>query len=689
MVLLCSTLVSTVIYPVQIDSVIKREVSVQEARIQQRLVELQGTINDFSRRRNYNAIHREISRLAADPSLKVIMLSDANNTINYSSTLDYRGQHISQISEIDVPQIITQINTQSRANKPNTNIYFDEKNNWVIGKYEIKQSTTPDSNSTIKNDAYLLAIFDISHPIAIAKYQQEQLIIHQLLIYILVLSSGFLVLYSSIRSRINHIIHTAKNFVSSNYGYRVSLDGKDEFSSISRTFDQMADEIEHQHNDLTRLAHYDKLTQVLNRGHFIEQAEEIIENQSMKKYTLLFIDLDRFKIVNDTLGHKVGDEMLQVISQRLNSCIKETDLLGRLGGDEFIVLLGDTDNQEIITVISQRILQRVAEPLMLNNHPVSTTASIGVARYPQDALTAPKLIQYADIAMYQAKALGKNTYKIYDKNCPPPSTDALNLINHIRQSISHGLVTPHFQPIYDSNTGHMVSLEVLTHMDDGQGGLIPPSRLIPLIEDAGLMTEFTRVMICTAVAQYSQWVLRHQPSPCPRLSLNIASTHFDQETFMEQLDEILQETGVKPENLELEITEGTLLRNIDKKIELLAKIRKKGIHVAIDDFGTGYSSLSYLKKLPIDTLKIDRSFVADINLDSDDNAVIETIIAMAAKLELNVVAEGVETQDQLQFLHDHHCDIIQGFLYSHPLPLDQINQENMSVSPWYTRPRAS
>ncbi len=688
MVLLCSALVSMVIYPIQIASVAKHEAHSQESRIQQRLVELQGTVNDFARRKNYNAIQREISRLSADPTLKFIMLNDGNNIVKYSSTLDYKNQHIADISEIDIAMLISPFKSEDSEHRHSKNMYYDPDKHWVVGKYAI--TNIDRSNTTLPdNNSYLLAVFDISHPIAVVKYQQEQLIINQLLVYIFVLSSGFLVLYSNIRNRINHIIHTAKNFVSSNYGYRVSLEGKDELTNISRTFDQMADEIEHQHNNLTRLAHYDGLTQLLNRSYFIEKAEEIIEHNHMENHTLLFIDLDRFKTINDTLGHKVGDEMLQVISQRLNSCIKVTDLLGRLGGDEFVVLLSNTDDEKIIHVIAKRILQRVAKPLVLNNNPVSTTVSIGITRYPRDARTAQKLIQYADIAMYQAKALGKNTYKIYDGDSSRPTSSILNLKNHIRQNIHNGIITPHFQPIYDSKTGHMVSLEVLTHMDDGQGALIPPSRLIPLVEDAGLMTEFTRVMICTAIKQYTQWVHQHRPNPCPRLSLNISSTHFDESNFMEQLNDILEETGIQPESLELEITEGTLLRQIDKKIELLAKIRDKGIRVAIDDFGTGYSSLSYLKKLPIDTLKIDRSFIADINIDHNDNAIIEAIIAMAAKLNLSVIAEGVETQDQLQFLHDLECDVIQGFFYSHPLPLDKIKQEQLSIPPWKAHPIAS
>jgi len=664
-VLSSSLVVGLITYQLQANKAAVQQRHAQMDRIRQRLVELQGTINDFNRRGDHNAIHRAIARLSADPTLKALVVFDTRQQVHYSSVIDYRNRSLAEIHDIDLAAAARQVQGEFGG------VRYDPARGWVIGRFPLDVMGAPDSVLPNRNPQ-LLGIFDISASLQRAIYAQQSNIIQQVLLFLGVLVLAFLLLYGNIRSRINRIIGAARRFIDGDYDTRVKLEGNDEFAAIARTFDQMAKDIQDQHSSLKRLAHYDDLTLLPNRACFVQQLGERINVQAGAQFSVLFIDLDRFKVVNDSLGHHVGDEMLQVIAHRIRSCVKEGDVVARFGGDEFLVLLADAENQPMVIAILGRLLRHIGEVMMLEERPVSTTASIGVARYPRDGQTPETLIQRADIAMYQAKHQGKNTYHFYRPEIDELSPDQLSREYHLRQCIERGEVLPYFQPIYDAASNRLLGLEALAHMPDGQGGILPPDGIIPVIEETGLMAAFGPVMLRQAVSDYQAWLARCTPDPVPYLALNLSCSQLDEVDFLDQVDCLLADSGVDPRCLEFEITEGTLIRQVDQKRELLGAIRERGIRIAVDDFGTGYSSLSYLKKLPLDTLKIDRSFVRDINLDKDDNAIIETIIAMAAKLGLGVVAEGVESREQLAFLLARQCTVIQGFYLGRPVPIARL-----------------
>jgi len=671
-VLMSSVLVGFITYLLQVDKVTAQQRQAQLSRVNQRLGELQGTINDFNRRGDLNAIHREIARLSADPTLKLLLVVDQDDRVHFSSVIDYRNRQSADIVDVDLRGLL------GKWADGFGGVNFDAASGLLVGNFPldgIGAAGVPFRTG----QAQLIGIFDISGPVEAALFDQQRYIIQQVMIYVVVLVLAFLLLYGNIRSRFNRIMQTARAFVAGDYGTRIALDGNDEFASIARTFDQMAKEIQAQHSNLNQLAHFDPLTQLPNRSHFLDQLERRIAAGVEQPFSVLFIDLDRFKVVNDSLGHHVGDEMLQVIAHRIKGGIKDTDTIARFGGDEFLILVEGTERQANVIALLGRLLRHIAEPMMLDGHPVTTTASIGVARFPSDGQTAPLLIQRADIAMYQAKARGKNAYHFYQQETDALAPDRLRLEHHLRQCIENGDVLPYFQPIYDVRQRRLLGLEALAHMPDGQGGMLPPDELISIIEETGMMNAFGRVMLHRTIADYQQWGERYDLQQMPYLALNLSCSQLDQPDFLEQVDALLQDTGVDPHKLEFEITESTIIRNVDQKLELLRAIRERGIRIAIDDFGTGYSSLSYLKKLPIDTLKIDRSFVRDINMDADDNAIIETIIAMAAKLGLGVVAEGVETREQLAFLRAHQCEVIQGYYFKRPAPLKDLWSDEASL----------
>jgi diguanylate cyclase (GGDEF)-like protein len=667
-VLASSVVVGFLTYQVQGDKAAMQQRESQLLRIQQRLVELQGTINDFNRRGDRNAIHRTIARLNIDPTLRAVVVVDDKDKVQYSSVIDFRHRALVDITDLDLVGETRPMNTAFGG------VYFDAQNNWVVGSFPI-DALYGQAAGGAGGKARLLGIFDINAPLKRVRFEQEQNIIQQVVTFIVLLALAFLMLYRNIRSRINRIIKATQTFIAGDHATRIELGGNDEFAAIARTFDRMAGQIQTQHGRLHQLAHFDGLTQLPNRTQFVDQLEQLTDADGVGNFSVLFIDLDRFKVVNDSLGHQVGDDMLQIIAQRIRGCIKENDTVARFGGDEFLILLHDADDYATVVAILERLLRHIAESMLLAGRPVSTTASIGVARFPRDGQSAAVLIQRADIAMYQAKSHGKNNYHFYRPEIDELSPDRLSLEHHLRQSILHGAVMPYFQPVYDARHNRLVGMEALAHMPDGDGGILPPDVLIPVIEEAGLMSSFGQVMMLHAVTEYQQWVRQHAPEPVPYLALNLSCSQLDEEDFLDQVDRLLAETGVDPQRLEFEITESSLLNHVDQKSELLSAIRARGIRIAVDDFGTGYSSLSYLKKLPLDTLKIDRSFVRDINVDQDDNAIIETIIAMAGKLSLGVVAEGVENYEQLAFLLANHCDVIQGYYFARPGPISELSQQ--------------
>ena len=433
------------------------------------------------------------------------------------------------------------------------------------------------------------------------------------------------------------------------------------------------------------LAYYDELTELPNRQLFSQSLERTIATAQRdgQKFAVLFVDLDRFKRINDTLGHSVGDELLKEVARRLERCTRATDSvaridspddgdikLARLGGDEFVIKLDGVENEETVSAIASRIISALIPPFSCEGHQFVVTPSIGIALYPQDGLTSEELLMNADSAMYRAKFHGRNNYKFYSETMRTKSLHRLDLENQIRQAIDGGQFELHYQPKVDAETWSLVGAEALLRWNHPERGAIAPNDFIPVAEETGLIVPIGRWVLCEACKQVRAWSTL--PIGAIPVSVNISSHQFNSDGLVEDVLDAVSGAGIDALLLELEITESVLLRDADNTLVELQHLKQLGVSLSVDDFGTGYSSLSYLKRFPIDTLKIDRSFVKDLECDTDDAAICAAILAMAQQLGLNVVAEGVETEEQLEFLRRHGCNQIQGFLCSKPLSVDDF-----------------
>ena len=421
-------------------------------------------------------------------------------------------------------------------------------------------------------------------------------------------------------------------------------------------------------------AHYDVLTKLPNRTLFIDRLEQtlISAKRNNEKFALLFIDLDQFKKINDSLGHHVGDKVLIEAASRIKSTLREEDTLARLGGDEFTIILKDVHGIQSAATVAQKIINIMQEPINITAQSLYVTSSIGISIYPDDAQTDTDLIKFADVAMYKAKDEGRNNYQFYSSDMSSLAFERVVMESSLRVALKEDQFVVYFQPQYHIQTEKIVGMEALVRWMHPTLGLVPPIKFIPLAEESDLIIDIDRIVMKKAMAQFALWYKKgYNPGV---LSLNLAMKQLNTDDFHQQLLTTMQSLKFKAEWLELEVTEGQIMSNPELSIEKLNNIHDMGIEVAIDDFGTGYSSLAYLKKLPLDKLKIDRSFVKDIPEDEDDMAIAKAIIALGKSLNLKLIAEGVETQEQRDFLKNEECDLIQGYFYSKPLPADELEE---------------
>ena len=651
------------VFPEQVSAVKAAELR----RVHQRMLELQGTVNDFNRRHDFDAMLREVSRLSADPTLDVIAIIDEHQVVHHSNLLEYRNVPLAEIPDLE--------KLVSGHNNLNDSVVLESGGKtFIVGLYRLDIFTDLNGSERFPY-GLLVSRFDLSGLLQELRYRQQQDVAQITFIYLGLSSLGFLLLYLGMRRQIDVIVEGTDHFANGDFNARIGLHGKSEFGQISQAFDAMADKLQKQTGALIDLAEKDALTKLKNRGSFYREIEARIEQRSNDPFALVFIDLDRFKIVNDSLGHQFGDQLLKMIAQRILNHLKENDLVARFGGDEFVIALDKQFDTRVLTTIVQRLLGHIAEPLILQGHSLYTTASIGIARYPTDGNTVDELIQKADIAMYQVKGSGKNALHFFQSDSDGTEKNQLKAQNHIKQVIQNGEIYPAFQAQVDIGEKRVVGYEALARIKDERGQWISPDYFIPLVEENGWMSEFSRIMYRNAMQLFVKWVDEVKPALVPTLSLNVCTSQFNDKKFVENLDQLIRECGFNPHWLEMEITESVFMGSIDAKLEIFNELKAKGIQLSLDDFGTGYSSLSYLKKLPLDKIKIDQSFVRDIDVDADDNAIIETIIAMGSKLGLKVVAEGVETMEQLQFLERNKCQLIQGYLVGKPGDLPKSESE--------------
>ncbi|MDR3540259.1 MAG: EAL domain-containing protein [Desulfosporosinus sp.] len=418
--------------------------------------------------------------------------------------------------------------------------------------------------------------------------------------------------------------------------------------------------------ELAHQAHHDALTGLPNRLFFNEHLRQALKQARLKRGTLavLFLDLDRFKLINDTMGHNVGDLLLKAGSERLNKALREGDKIARQGGDEFLVLLPDV-NQEEASTITRRILDVFLKPFVLDGNEVFISTSIGVSLYPINAGDLETLVKQADTAMYRAKELGRNKYQFFTSDLISKAQERLSLENSLRKASERNEFILYYQPQVNFESGKIVGLEALIRWNSADQGIVSPAAFIPIAEETGLIVSIGEWVLRTACAQNVLW--QKQGYPFLRMAVNISARQLLEPDFIELVAQILRETGMESQWLELEITESIAMEKGESSVEMLNIIKKLGVRISIDDFGTGFSSLNYLRQLPVDTLKIDQSFVKDICADANGEAVITTIILLAQNLRLKVIAEGVETQTQWSFLKDKRCDEMQGYFFSKPL----------------------
>jgi diguanylate cyclase (GGDEF)-like protein len=450
--------------------------------------------------------------------------------------------------------------------------------------------------------------------------------------------------------------------------------------------------------ELAYSAQHDPLTGLPNRILLNDRIAQVIASARRYKKTaaVLFLDLDGFKHINDSLGHAIGDKLLQSIATRLVACVRASDTVSRQGGDEFVVLLSEVEQPEDAGIAARRIAQAVAEPHSIGDHDfhgdlaaaagrmleavgephsidrheLHVTASIGLSVYPDDGLDAETLIQNADTAMYQAKEKGRQSFQFFQPDMNVRAVERQFIEESLRRAVQRNEFALHYQPIIDLTTGEITGAEALIRWTHPTRGLIPPLQFIPVAEDCGLIVPIGKWVLREACMQAHAWT--DAGLPAMTMAVNVSAVEFRNEAFLENLFAILSDTGLNPTSLVVELTESVLMKHAESAASILRALRERGIQVAIDDFGTGYSSLGYLRKFPLDALKIDQSFVRQIGTAGEDRVIVTAVIGMARSLNLRVIAEGVETREELEFLRTHHCDEVQGYYFSRPVPPEEF-----------------
>jgi diguanylate cyclase (GGDEF)-like protein/PAS domain S-box-containing protein len=451
---------------------------------------------------------------------------------------------------------------------------------------------------------------------------------------------------------------------------RVILDDGGALQGYEGTVEDITDRKRYQ-SRIEQQANFDPLTGLANRSLLQDRLKQAILTAANyhTRLAVAFIDLDRFKFINDSLGHHVGDELLKTMAARFHDCVQERDTVARLGGDEFVLLLNSSGSVDEVRMVLERLLTTVTQPWLSDDGEYQITCSIGVALYPEDGVDAQTLLKHADSAMYRAKDSGRNNFQFFTREINTVMTERLELEGKLRRALERDQFQLHYQPRIDLASGRILGAEALLRWHIPGEPPILPQRFIALAEETGLITPIGKWVLHSACAQNKLWQERGLAPMV--VSVNVSARQFRSNNFVRTVDETLQETGLHPSYLEIELTE-SVMHDAPQLVSMLGELKRIGVQIAIDDFGTGYSSLSSLKRFPVDRLKVDRSFVEHIASDPDDAAIVRTIIALGRNLGLKVVAEGVETAEQMQFLREHACDEVQGYYFSRPVPAERL-----------------
>jgi diguanylate cyclase (GGDEF)-like protein/PAS domain S-box-containing protein len=425
---------------------------------------------------------------------------------------------------------------------------------------------------------------------------------------------------------------------------------------------------------MSYLAQHDNLTDLPNRillNDRLTQATALARRHG-RKLAVLFLDGDRFKHINDSLGHAIGDRLLQSVAQRLLDCVRRSDTVSRQGGDEFVILLSEVAHAQDAAVSAEKILVAMSAPHRIDHHDVHLTVSIGIVTYPDDGTDAETLVKNADFAMYDAKNNGRNNYQFFRPDMNVRAMERQSIESGLRDAMERGEFVLHYQPKMNLETGGIIGVEALIRWHHPQRGLVPPAQFIPVAEDCGFIVPIGRWVLHEACHQARAW--QDSGLRPVRIAVNVSAVELRANDFVAGVNDILTETGLDPRYLELELTETFLMQDSKSTVAVLQALKGMGVQLALDDFGTGYSSLSYLKRFPIDSLKIDRSFVRDLTTDPDDASIVTAVISMGKSLHMGVVAEGVETREQLAFLQEQSCPEGQGYYFSRPVAPEEFSQ---------------
>ena len=458
------------------------------------------------------------------------------------------------------------------------------------------------------------------------------------------------------------------------------------FAKMLATIEQQTDEINQfprRLDQLARQAFRDPLTSLPNRALFMDRLSHALTRTERRgeRLAVLFLDLDRFKVVNDSLGHGVGDQLLIGVSQRLAACLRPEDTIARLGGDEFAILLEDVKDDKAPTAVADRLTGELQQPFTVEGREVVITVSIGIAMSISRRMTPEDILRDADLAMYHAKGKGKARYEIFDKSMNAPAQERMDLELDLRNAVSRSEFVVHYQPVVALSTGRIVEMEALVRWKHPQRGLLFPGDFVGLSEETGLIVPLGRWVLHEACRQVPQWQLA-TPGSQLGISVNLSARQLQQPGLVEEIAAVLRETRLEPGALRLEITETVVMHDAPATLAKLEALKALGVRLAIDDFGTGYSSLGYLKRFPVDNLKIDRSFVAGIGSDVEDSAIVRAVITVAKSLGLSVTAEGIENAEQLEHLRALGCDHGQGYYFAKPVTGDRVPALLMTTAPW-------
>ncbi len=425
------------------------------------------------------------------------------------------------------------------------------------------------------------------------------------------------------------------------------------------------------------LAHYDSLTGLPNRKLFVEMLDQLLKNARRRavddhhhQLAVMFLDLDRFKNVNDTLGHDVGDELLKEVAQRLKGCVRGTDMVGRIGGDEFVALISNVPSADVVASIATKMRDALEEPVEYGPHEMRISVSIGICMFPDDGNTSAELMRRADVAMYQVKESGRNGYKFYTEEMQTSALRHIALEKGLRKALENDEFTIYYQPFISAKTGKPVGMEALLRWDSPDFGRVSPGEFIPVAEDCGLIVDIGAWVLRWACFENRK--LQDEGFPPLTVAVNLSSRQFHDTSLLALIDEVLEESGLDANNLELELTEGVIMQESESTAATLHGIYDRNIQLSVDDFGTGYSSMSYLMRFNVDKLKVDQSFVRDLPDSKDSGVVVQAMIGLAHNLSLTVIAEGVEEKAQADWLAQHGCDEIQGYYFAKPMPLHEF-----------------